>query len=70
MTTLTAVGTPLPAAASVKKSPKQLPARNSDFYELSDVLTAEEKATVKKVRTSIMQLGGFGHRKIADLFRN
>ena len=68
MTTLTAVGTPLPAAASVKKSPKQLPVRN--FYEKSDVLTAEEKATVKKVRTSIMQLGGFGHRKIADLFRN
>jgi hypothetical protein len=32
MTTITAVGTLLLAAASVKKSPKHLPARNSDFY--------------------------------------
>src|ERR1700676_5300874 len=38
-------------AASVKKAPKQLPAPNSDFYQLVDVLTAEEKAIVKKVRT-------------------
>jgi hypothetical protein len=30
---------------------KQLPAPNSDFYQLVDVLTAEEKAIVKKVRT-------------------
>jgi alkylation response protein AidB-like acyl-CoA dehydrogenase len=51
MTTVTAKGTPLAAAASVKKSPKQLPAPNSDFYQLADVLTAEEKAIVKKVRT-------------------
>ena len=95
MTTVTA--TPLAAAASVKKSPKQLPAPNSDFYQLADVLTAEEKAIVKKVRTYMetrvapvinkywsddafpfellpsfkeLQLGGFGHRKIADLSRN
>src|SRR6202011_5506899 len=39
------------ATASVKKAPKQLPAPNSDFYQLADVLTAEEKAIVKKVRT-------------------
>ena len=32
------------------KQPKPLPAPNSDFYELADVLTAEEKAIVKKVR--------------------
>jgi len=32
------------------KQPRPLPAPNSDFYELADVLTAEEKAIVKKVR--------------------
>src|SRR5271157_5567081 len=51
MATATAVAAPLGAAAkSEKKAPKQLPAPNSDFYQLSDVLTAEEKAIVKKVR--------------------
>ena len=30
---------------------KPLPAPNSDFYQLADVLTPEEKAIVKKVRT-------------------
>src|SRR5216684_1192834 len=50
MATATAVATPV-AAAAVKKVPKQLPAPNSDFYQLTDVLTAEEKAIVKKVRT-------------------
>src|SRR3981189_199984 len=42
-----------PAAAAVatpKNAPKQLPAPNSDFYQLVDVLTAEELATVRKVR--------------------
>jgi hypothetical protein len=33
------------------KAPKPLPAPNSDFYQLADVLTAEEKAIVKKLRT-------------------
>jgi hypothetical protein len=52
MATATAVAAPVAAAAaSVKKAPKQLPAPNSDFYQLVDVLTAEEKAIVKKVRT-------------------
>ena len=52
MATATAVAAPVAAAtASVKKAPKQLPAPNSDFYQLADVLTAEEKAIVKKVRT-------------------
>src|SRR5437879_4362004 len=52
MATATAVAAPVAAAAvSVKKAPKQLPAPNSDFYQLADVLTAEEKAVVKKVRT-------------------
>src|SRR5271157_3043249 len=51
MATATAVAAPLGAAAkSEKKAPKQLPAPNSDFYQLVDVLTAEEKAIVKKVR--------------------
>ena len=33
------------------KQLKQLPAPNSDFYQLKDVLTADELALVKKVRT-------------------
>ena len=37
--------------APAKKTPKELPAPNSDFYQLADVLTAEEKAIVKRVRT-------------------
>jgi hypothetical protein len=49
---VTVVAAPVAAtAAPAKKTPKQLPAPNSEFYQLSDVLTAEEKATVKKVRT-------------------
>jgi hypothetical protein len=52
MATATAVAAPVATAgAPVKKAPKQLPAPNSDFYQLVDVLTAEEKAIVKKVRT-------------------
>ena len=38
------------AGAAVKKAPKQLPAPNSDFYQLVDVLTPDERAIVKKVR--------------------
>ena len=33
------------------KQPKPLPAPNSDFYQLVDVLTAEEKAILGKIRT-------------------
>src|SRR6266849_3320163 len=52
MATATAVAAPVAAAAAaVKKAPKQLPAPNSDFYQLADALTVEEKAIVKKVRT-------------------
>ena len=37
---------------AVKPSvPKQLPPPNSDFYQLADVLTVEEKTIVKNVRT-------------------
>src|ERR1700688_3025815 len=51
MGTTTAVASPVTAAsAPVKKAPKPLPAPNSDFYQLADVLTAEESAIVKKVR--------------------
>ena len=41
-----------PAASPkiVPKQPKQLPAPDSDFYQLVDVLTDEERALVKKVR--------------------
>jgi alkylation response protein AidB-like acyl-CoA dehydrogenase len=49
MATTTAAGRPV--AASAKKAPKQLPVPNSDFYQLADVLTADELAIVKKVRT-------------------
>ena len=39
-------------ATAIKPSiPKQLPPPNSDFYQLADVLTAEEKAIVNSVRT-------------------
>ncbi len=37
-------------AAAAKKAPKQLPAPNSDFYQLVDVLTPDERAIVRKVR--------------------
>src|SRR3954454_4998041 len=57
MTTATATAqaaTPATAAARPAKTevrqPKALPAPNSDFYQLADVLTAEEKTIVKKVR--------------------
>ena len=39
-------------ATAIKPSiPRQLPPPNSDFYQLADVLTAEEKTIVKNVRT-------------------
>ena len=39
-------------ATAIKPStPKQLPPPNSDFYQLADVLTVEEKTIVKNVRT-------------------
>src|SRR5882672_2413265 len=38
------------AAAPAGKEPKRLPVPNSDFYQLADTLTAEEKAIVGKVR--------------------
>src|SRR6201989_235042 len=37
--------------APVRKVPRPLPAPNSEFYRLVGVLTAEERAIVKKVRT-------------------
>src|SRR5258706_13850252 len=46
--------TTAPAARPEKsdtRQPKPLPAPNSDFYQLADVLTADEKAIVKKVRS-------------------
>jgi alkylation response protein AidB-like acyl-CoA dehydrogenase len=47
----TAVNTSAAAATPpAKKAPKQLPAPNSDVYQLADVLTAKESEIVKKVR--------------------
>jgi len=40
-----------PSTSSAKKAPKQLPAPNSDFYQHVDVLTNDEKAIVRKVRS-------------------
>jgi glutaryl-CoA dehydrogenase len=54
--TATAASPVNPAARPAKteaRQPKALPAPNSDFYQLSDVSTAEEKAIVKKVRAYI-----------------
>src|SRR4051794_40239245 len=59
MTTTTATATAqsatpaTPAARQVKADVRQkaLPTPNSDFYQLADVLTTEEKVTVQKVRT-------------------
>ena len=48
MATTTAAATA--PAASAKKAPKQLPAPNSDFYRLADLLTSDEIAIVNKVR--------------------
>src|SRR5271168_255142 len=49
MATTTIAAAPA-AAASFKKVPKQLPAPNSDFYDLYETLSAEELTTVKRVR--------------------
>ena len=38
-------------AAAIKPSaPKQLPPPNSDFYQLKEMLSADEMAVLKKVR--------------------
>jgi len=42
--------TPATVAAKPAKQPKPLPAPNSDFYEVYETLSAEELATVEKVR--------------------
>src|SRR3954464_7056222 len=52
MATATLMAAPVaPAAAPDKKAPKQMPAPNSDFYQLATVLTADERAIVERVRT-------------------
>src|ERR1700675_337615 len=59
MTTTIATATAQPATAttpaarpakSERPQPKALPAPNSDFYEVYETLSAEELATVKRVR--------------------
>ena len=42
---------PTATAASKTAAPKSAPVPNGDFYQLVDLLTPEEKAIVKKVRT-------------------
>ncbi len=50
MATTTVAAAPVAAAAaSFKKVPKQLPAPNTDFYDLYETLNAEELAVVKRV---------------------
>ena len=42
---------PTATAAGKTAAPKPAPVPNGDFYQLVDLLTPEEKALVKKVRT-------------------
>src|SRR6266849_6129318 len=42
---------PTATAASKTAAPKPVPVPNGDFYQLVDLLTPEERAVVKKVRT-------------------
>ena len=55
MTTVTApTPTPIPTARPAKpdaRQPKPLPAPNSDFYQLAEIVTAEDRALVRKVRS-------------------
>src|SRR5258707_5642981 len=44
---------PTATAASKTAAPKPVPVPNGDFYQLFDLLTPEEKAVVKKVRTYV-----------------
>ena len=46
------------------KQAKPLPAPNSDFYQLADVLTADEKAIVKKVRDLHGDQGPADHQQV------
>jgi alkylation response protein AidB-like acyl-CoA dehydrogenase len=46
-----AIGSTSTAKKPASQQTKPLPVPNSDFYQLADVLTPEEKAIVKKVRT-------------------
>jgi hypothetical protein len=45
-----------PAVAAAKKAPKQLPAPNSDFYQLVDVLTADERPSSSLLDQSVAVL--------------
>src|ERR1700753_155924 len=49
----TNVATATATAVKEVRQPKPLPAPNSDFYQLVDLLTADERALVKKVRTEM-----------------
>src|SRR4051812_24289219 len=51
MPTATATSKPTATAAGKIAAPKPVPVPNGDFYQLVDLLTPEEKAVVKKVRT-------------------
>jgi glutaryl-CoA dehydrogenase len=50
MATATAAAASVAAATRFTTEPKGLPMPDSDLYQLVDVLTADEKAIVKKVR--------------------
>ena len=51
MATATAAAASVAAATRFTTEPKGLPMPDSDLYQLVDVLTADEKAIVKKVRS-------------------
>src|SRR3954464_13727390 len=50
-TTAALAAPPAAGATPGNRAPRPLPAPNSAFYQLADVLTDEEKAIVKKVRS-------------------
>jgi glutaryl-CoA dehydrogenase len=50
MATATAAAASVAAVTAGRKAPKQLPAPDSDFYQLVEILSAEERQIVGKVR--------------------
>ena len=50
VTTISKAAPVAAATASVKSAPKQLPAPNSDVYELAETLDATERAVLRRVR--------------------
>jgi hypothetical protein len=65
----TATGTTATATSIKRKysrTPKQLPAPNSDFYELYETLNADELAILRRVR-AFMEEGRARHHQVLGL---